>query len=219
MPNLRRTMAAGLALCAMSAILLTAHFPAVSAKTGAKAIAAKTDKQIKEQAVYEIQPIQWTQLAIRTSCGQACRRGKILRAVVRKADHALASSGYLSSPLRRQLVGIVKAARAAGISPFFLLAIAGTESGFGVQACGGNAWGWASCQVTFNNFTQGASAVAKALRANYLDHHLNTVDTVSRVYCPPTASSWAGKVRFFMTRVFGVEEGLRWSDAVHAVKT
>ena len=149
-------------------------------------------------------------------CQAVCRRGKILRAVVVKADHALARSGRSNSPLRRQLVGIVKAARAAGISPFFLLSIAGQESSFGLTACDGNAWGYNMCNTTFKTFIQGAGVVAKDLKDNY---NLDTIYVVAKKYCPGTYVSWAGKVGSFMTGVFRVNQnGLRWQDAVQEVK-
>lgn len=148
---------------------------------------------------------------------QWCEKVRILRTVVIRADRALARSVYSQAPLRRELVGIVRASRSEGLSPFFILAIAGVESGFGAQACGGNAWGWGSCSIGFNTFTQGAQAVANGLKLNYLGRGLTGIDSISRVYCPPRSSFWATNVRFFMNSVFHVEDGLRWTDAVKAV--
>ena len=135
--------------------------------------------------------------------------------MVRFIDHRLVHSHLASSPLRRELTGIVRAARKNGVSPYFLLAIAGVESTFGKAACGYNAWGWNSCRsYNFASFAQGAQVVASSLRANYLDRGHRTLDSVAAIYCPPSSARWAEHVRYFMTRVFAAGEGLQWKDAL-----
>ncbi len=141
-----------------------------------------------------------------------------LHDVVAYTDRALVHSNYAGSPMRRQLVAIVKAARQQGISPFFLLSISGVESGFGKQACGYNAWGWNSCNgYNFSSFGDGALIVAHSLKVNYLGKwHGRTIEQVGAKYC--VGSSWSGKVRYFMNTVFKAGNGLRWNDAVSVVK-
>lgn len=135
--------------------------------------------------------------------------------MVRYINRRLVSSHLASSPLRRELAGIVRAARENGVSPYFLLAIAGVESTFGKAACGHNAWGWNSCRsYNFASFAQGAQVVASSLRANYLDRGHWTLDSVAVIYCPPSSARWAEHVRYFMTQVFDAGEGLRWKDAL-----
>lgn len=146
-------------------------------------------------------------------------RGKVkLRDVVVYTDKALVRRGFAGSPLRKELVAIVKAARQEGISPFFLLSISGVESTFGKQACGHNAWGWNSCRgYNFNSFGEGAHTVAQSLRANYLEKwHSRTIEQVGAKYC--VGSSWPGKVHYFMSSVFNAGNGMRWNDAVSVVR-
>lgn len=149
--------------------------------------------------------------------GKSKGRNVTLRQVVQYADRALVRHGQADSPLRRELTGIVKAARRESISPFLLLSIAGEESTFGRNRCGYNAWGWNSCRgYNFRSFSEGALTVATGLRINYLDKwHMRTVEAVGTAYC--TGSSWAGNVLFFMDSYFRAGEGLQWADAVRTV--
>lgn len=204
---------------ALSALANAAvHVPATTSS-------AVWHQPLKHHAVKHSKKVR-VKAPVRKPCSAACVRAKNLRAVVVRLNGDLAKSVYNDSPMRQQLVGIVKASRSAGISPFFLLAIAGQESGFGVNACrgnAGNAWGWGRCHIQLADFTVGAHVVAGSLRSNYLDNGLTTIDSVARSYCPPTkdpdCAAWPDKIRHFMTEVFRVNEGLRWSDAVRSVRT
>jgi len=69
------------------------------------------------------------------------------------------------TPLESYAAAMVAAADAAGIDWRLLPAIAVLESSGGRNACGGNAWGYASCRVTFGSFDEGIRIVAATLAA------------------------------------------------------
>ena len=123
--------------------------------------------------------------------------------------------------LRQDLAGIVRASRDEGISPFFLLSIAGKESTFGRAACGYNVWGWNSCKGDdFTSFVDGARKVAHSLRVNYLGKWgLRTIEAVGNTYCGSRCGAdWSYYVRLFMDDIFHAGDGLRWQDAVAVVR-
>ena len=88
------------------------------------------------------------------------------------------------------------------VSPYFLAAIAGKESTFGKAACGGNAWGIASCGMTFPTFADGAHYTARLLRQNYIDDGLTTIPEIGYRYCVPP-HSWIRDVTAIMRQYFG----------------
>jgi hypothetical protein len=144
---------------------------------------------------------------------------RVLMAVVRHADQSLVRSGHASSPMRKELLGIVKAAKAEGISPFFILAIAGKESTFGHNLCDAyDAWGWDPCSAdVFTSFTDGSRQVARGLRVKYMGlWGGRTIAEVGRNYCGSCGSSWADDVSSFMSSIFRAGSGMRWKDAVQA---
>jgi len=150
-----------------------------------------------------------------------CEKVRTLAAVVRWADRSLIAAKHEHSPLRQDLAGIVRASRDEGISPFFLLSIAGKESTFGRAACGYNAWGWNSCKGDdFTSFVDGARKVAHSLRVNYLGKWgLRTIEAVGNTYCGSRCGAdWSYYVRLFMDDIFHAGDGLRWQDAVAVVR-
>lgn len=52
-----------------------------------------------------------------------------------------------------------------GLQPGLLSIIAINESGAGAQACGFNAWGYASCGVTFDSYAEAIERVAVTLQS------------------------------------------------------
>jgi hypothetical protein len=67
------------------------------------------------------------------------------------------------TPLEAHAGRMVAAADQYGIDWRLMPVIAVLESGGGVAACGGNAWGFARCQVRFSSFEDGIPVVASTL--------------------------------------------------------
>lgn len=68
-----------------------------------------------------------------------------------------------SAPIAPAIAHMLKAADVRGLDWRLLPTIALLESSCGSQACGGNAWGWASCRQRFATFDEGIEIVADAL--------------------------------------------------------
>ena len=148
-----------------------------------------------------------------------CEKVRTLRMVVLRADHSLVVSKHADSPLRRELVGIVRASRAEGISAFLVLSVTGKESTFARAACGWNAWGWNSCKGDdFTSFTDGARKVAHALRVNYIGKwQARTIEAIGYIYANHS-TTWAPDVRFIMRDIFHAGDGIHWEDDVTVVR-
>jgi hypothetical protein len=72
--------------------------------------------------------------------------------------------GLLSGrPLAPYALQMVQAADANGVDWRLMPVISILESGGGAAACGGNAWGFAACRVTFGSFEEGIARVAALL--------------------------------------------------------
>lgn len=78
-----------------------------------------------------------------------------------RADRVRAYYGSL--PLAAVADAMVAEADRAGIDWRVPVVIGMLESTGGKYACGGNAWGYASCQVRFASFEEGAAVVADTL--------------------------------------------------------
>lgn len=143
----------------------------------------------------------------------------LVLAVARYADTRMVLANHSGSPLRQEMTGIVRASYQEGISPFFILAIAGAESTLAQAACGKNAWGWNRCSTNgWKTFAEGAREVARGLRVNYLGKWgSSTIAEVGYDYCGSGCNDWAGHVSFFMSSIFSAGNGMRWSDAVRTV--
>lgn len=116
--------------------------------------------------------------------------------------HRLAT-GLKGTPLERYAFLFESEGRRWNVNPFLVASIAGAESTFGENACGGNAWGIASCRVTYASFADGIQAATQLLRTGYLSRGLTTLDAVGGVYCQ-CGPSWAEHVSWFMRHLFGV---------------
>jgi len=104
-------------------------------------------------------------------------------------------------PLYRYAYALEAAGHRYNVSPYFLAAIAGVESTFGEEACGGNAWGIASCGVSFPTFKEGAWYTAKLLRESYINKGLTTPWAINRKYA--ASSTWGERVAYYMRYFFG----------------
>lgn len=69
----------------------------------------------------------------------------------------------VGTPLEEWAYAMVLSADLYGIDWRLLPVIAVLESSGGRNACGGNAWGFASCRVTFETFGEGLAVVASTL--------------------------------------------------------
>ena len=184
---------------------------------------ARTPTIYRERRVRGIAYLKWLSALWSDRTVAAKRYSVSLMAVVRHADRSLVQAGHARSPLRKELIGIVKASKAEGISPYFILAIAGKESTFGLATCGKNAWGWNRCSTNgWRTFAEGARTVARGLRVNYLGKWgSRTVPEVGYDYCGRSCgSSWSSGVGYFMSHIFKAGSGMRWKDALRtALKT
>ncbi|MEO9255157.1 MAG: hypothetical protein ABI305_06435 [Tepidiformaceae bacterium] len=87
--------------------------------------------------------------------------------VVDQETRANTVRGLLSGkPLAAYSLQMVRAADANGVDWRLIPVISILESGGGTAACGGNAWGFAACRVTFGSFEEGISRVAATLAAS-----------------------------------------------------
>ena len=110
--------------------------------------------------------------------------------------------GLRGTPLARHAFKLEAEGWRWNINPFFVAAIAGTESSFGAAACGGNAWGLGNCGMSFTSFADGIGYATKLLRTSYLDDGLRTLERVGWRYAA-CGSCWAERTGFFMRSRFG----------------
>lgn len=107
------------------------------------------------------------------------------------------------SPLAEYADEFIIAADLYGLPDWRLVpAISGVESTFGkaIPFNSYNAYGWANGGHAFNNWPESIAIVTKTLKQKYYDRGLTTIESIGRVYAPPS-STWAGKVHFFMKKI------------------
>ncbi len=103
------------------------------------------------------------------------------------------------APLAANAKDFVEAADMYGIDYRLVAAISIIESSGGLHNFKPyNAWGWGS--YSFKNFKEGIYTVSKGL-GGYYSRGLDTPNEISVYYCPPSASSWAGKVSYVMNLI------------------
>lgn len=117
--------------------------------------------------------------------------------------------GLQGTPLARYAFLFESEGHRWNINPFLVAGISGTESSFGAAACGGNAWGIASCGVTFPSFADGIRYTTKLLRTFYLDLGYTTLDAVGGRYAA-CGSCWAAHTRYFMQSRFQSDDTLTY---------
>lgn len=121
-------------------------------------------------------------------------------------DRAQILKAYLlshKSPLADYADEFVIAADLYGLPDWRLVpAISGVESTFGkaIPSQSFNAYGWANGAHAFNNWPESIAIVTKTLKQKYYDRGLTTIESIGRVYAPPS-TTWAGKVHFFMKKI------------------
>jgi hypothetical protein len=110
--------------------------------------------------------------------------------------------GLKGTPLEAHAFRIESEGWRWNINPFLVASIAGTESSFGAAACGGNAWGLASCALSFSTFGEGIDYATRLLRTSYLNLGYRTLERVGERYAA-CGSCWASTTSWFMRARFG----------------
>lgn len=111
--------------------------------------------------------------------------------IVRRLEAGL--SGY---PLASYAADFEAAGRAYNVSPYFMAAISGTESTYGLHVSPGNAWGIGP-GMYFPSFREGIWYLAKML---HNDYDLSNTWTVGSRYC---CSGWGSTTGSIMQSRFG----------------
>lgn len=118
----------------------------------------------------------------------------------RKIDNIRKFLEKRNSPLAEYAQEFVYAANEYGIDYRIVAAISIVESSGGLHNFRRyNAWGWGS--YGFDDWKDGIWSVSKGLATGYYAKGLDTPYEIARIYCPPSASSWAGKVKSLMNLV------------------
>lgn len=93
-----------------------------------------------------------------------------------------------------------------GVDPYLLVGITSIESSFGKHACGGNAWGWASCKVRHSSLEAGCQSVAEGIAtASPYSRYRQTgrIEDLANSYCPSNSgcqtAHWVATVQAVVT--------------------
>lgn len=118
----------------------------------------------------------------------------------RKIDNIKNFLTKRNSPLAQYASEFVYAANEYSIDYRLVAAISIVESSGGIHNFRSyNAWGWGS--YGFDDWKDGIWSVSKGLATGYYSKGLDTPYEIARIYCPPSASSWAGKVTKLMNEI------------------
>lgn len=110
------------------------------------------------------------------------------------------------SPLTDKANVFVNCGSDNGVDPYLLVGITSIESSFGKHACGGNAWGWASCKVRHSSLEAGCQSVAEGIAtaspyARY--RQTGRIEDLANSYCPPNSgcqtAHWVATVQAVVT--------------------
>lgn len=118
---------------------------------------------------------------------------------------------YLSqfnSPLSDYAQNFVETADTYNLDWRLLPAISAVESTFAKRYIRGthNAWGWGGGEIAFADWPEAIDEIGSKIRANYMNRWgAKTVEEIGPIYAPPS-STWAGKVRFFMSDIDTFEQ-------------
>lgn len=150
------------------------------------------------------------QLTLWTLRKQACLKALHAHdATIRKLQHGLAGT-----PMSGSEGPLEAAGRRYGISPFFIAAIAGTESSFGAAACSGNpknAFGLASCGNSWHVPYFPTWAAAYHFMGSFLSSRWPTATTTYSYHGYAACSScWGAKTAMHMRNRFGVGPSVRY---------
>lgn len=92
------------------------------------------------------------------------------------------------------------------IDCYLLPSIAGVESTFGlyVPYHSFNPFGWGNGQIKFFNWENAIETVAREIKLKYIDQGLNNLESIGKVYAPPS-KTWVNTVDFFMKEFYNEE--------------
>lgn len=147
-------------------------------------------------------------------------RWKIRLAECRRALHAhddvyrRLRAGLSGSPMADSEAALERAGRRWGVSPYFIAAIAATESSLGAAACSGNprnAFGLASCGGSwsvpyFPTWSSAYEFMAKFLTSRW-PHARTTYDYKGYA---ANSQAWGAKTELHMRRLFGAGPSVRY---------
>lgn len=148
---------------------------------------------------------QW-QLRVWTARLEQCNAR---RAVVRTLQRGLAGT-----PMAGTEAALEAAGRQHGISPYFIAAVAGTESSFGAAACRGapfNAFGLASCGTSWRVPYFPTWRSAYLFMGSFLTSRWPSATTTMHYYgYAANSSAWGAKCAYWMRERFGVGNSVRY---------
>lgn len=122
--------------------------------------------------------------------------------------------GLAGTPMQGTEAALEAAGRRHGVSPYFIAAIAGTESSFGAAACRGNpknAFGLASCGSSWTVPYFPTWADAYTFMAKFLTSRWSHATTAYHYHGYAACSScWGAKTAQHMRSRFGVDSSVRY---------
>ena len=115
-----------------------------------------------------------------------------------------------ASPLIGEAEAFVTTARALGLDPYLLPAIAGVESGFGQRYLKhtNNVFGFGVGRIPFDNFADGIARVGYALRFKYINRGAQNLAQIGHMYAGGS-TTWAPKVQRYISAFEREEMKLR----------
>lgn len=126
--------------------------------------------------------------------------------------------GLQGSPMEGSERALERAGWRHGISPFFMAAVAATESSLGRAACSNNrfnAWGLANCSGIWYVPAFGSWAEAYEFYARFLTGRWPNATSAYHYYDYARCDAcWARKTASWMSSLFGVGPDVRYGDAV-----
>lgn len=107
-----------------------------------------------------------------------------------------------NSPLTGYAKDFVYFADENGLDYRLVPAITGVESTFGkrIPKDSYNAYGWANGNYEFRSWQDSIATVSSTLKDKYVDNGATTINKIARIYAPPS-TTWAGKVKYFMSKI------------------
>jgi len=134
----------------------------------------------------------------------------------RQAVVRLLHRGLAGTPMSGSEADLEAAARQYGVSPFFIAAIAGTESSFGAASCRGNpynAFGLASCGSSWRVPYFPTWRSAYLFMGRFLTDRWPSATTTHHFYGYAACSScWGEKTAYHMQARFGVGSSVRYAS-------
>lgn len=111
-----------------------------------------------------------------------------------------------NSPLIDSVDTFIGVCTLYNIDCYLVPAIAGIESTFGLHTAynTNNPFGWGGGYMRFESWDDAIYTVAKGLKTKYIARGATTVESIGRIYAPPS-TTWAGNVTKLMSR-FRMEE-------------